>query len=97
LYSGFGPVMQQPRWLMLIELFLLVDLMSYLSHRASHRVPWLWRFHAVHHSPRKVHWTSTARLHPVNDLVTYVALILPPLALGFPVDALAPLAPARTR
>jgi sterol desaturase/sphingolipid hydroxylase (fatty acid hydroxylase superfamily) len=94
LYAGFGPVMQQPRWLMLIELFLLVDLMSYLSHRASHRVAWLWRFHAVHHSPRKVHWTSTPRLHPVNDLVTYAALVVPPLALGFPVDALAPLAPA---
>lgn len=93
LYDGFGPVLKQPRWLMLIELFVLTDLLSYLAHRACHRVPLLWRFHAVHHSPRKVYWTSTARFHPVNDLVTYAALALPPLALGFPIEALAPIAP----
>jgi len=93
MFSGFGPVMQQPRWLMLIELFVLTDLLSYWAHRACHRVPLLWRFHAVHHSPRRVHWTSTARLHPVNDLMTYASLVLPPLLLGFPLDALAPVAP----
>lgn len=93
LLSGYGPVMRQPRWLMLIELFVLTDCLSYLAHRACHRVPLLWRFHAIHHSPRRVHWTSTARMHPVNDLVTYASLALPPLALGFPIDALASIAP----
>lgn len=93
LLQGFGPVMQQPKWLMLIELFMLTDFLTYWSHRACHRVPLLWRFHAVHHSPRKVHWTSTARLHPVNDVITYCSTVLPALALGFPFEALAPVAP----
>lgn len=93
IYEGFGPVVEQPRWLMMIELVVLTDLLSYGSHRACHRVPFLWRFHAVHHSPRRVHWTSTARMHPINDLVTYAGLALPPLAIGFPLEAIAPLAP----
>ena len=93
LFGGFGPVAEQPRWLMMVELFVLSDFISYWSHRAFHRVPWLWRFHAVHHSPRKVYWTSAVRLHPVNELVTYAANVLPALALGFPLDLLAPLVP----
>ena len=29
--------------------FLLLDYTLYLWHRANHRAPFLWRFHAVHH------------------------------------------------
>ena len=29
--------------------FLLVDVMRYLVHRCEHAVPFLWRFHALHH------------------------------------------------
>jgi sterol desaturase/sphingolipid hydroxylase (fatty acid hydroxylase superfamily) len=88
IFDGFGPVMEQPRWLMLTELFILTDLTSYWSHRLCHTVPALWKFHAVHHSPKMVRWTSTARLHPVNELITYCANILPAMLLGFPAYAL---------
>ena len=93
IFDGYGPVLQQPRWLMVAELFVLTDFISYWSHRACHRVPWLWRVHKIHHSPTKVYWTSTARLHPLNDAFTYAANVLPALALGFPLEALAPFVP----
>jgi sterol desaturase/sphingolipid hydroxylase (fatty acid hydroxylase superfamily) len=92
-FDGFGPVMEQPKWLMIAELFVLTDLTSYWSHRLCHNVPFLWRFHAVHHSPKMVRWTSTARLHPVNELLTYCSNILPAMALGFPAYALGPFIP----
>jgi sterol desaturase/sphingolipid hydroxylase (fatty acid hydroxylase superfamily) len=90
---GYGPVSRQPRPLLLIELVLLADLSSYWSHRVLHRVPALWRFHAVHHSSTSVRWHSTLRMHPVNDLITYLVNIVPALALGFPAEALAPFLP----
>ena len=40
----------------------------YWMHRWMHEVPWLWRFHAVHHSAEHVDWLVSTRAHPV-DLV----------------------------
>ena len=93
IFEGFGPVIEQPRWLMLVELFVLTDLTSYWSHRLCHTVPFLWKFHSIHHSPKMVRWTSTARLHPVNELITYCSNILPAMALGFPAYALGAMIP----
>src|SRR6185437_10371670 len=36
----------------LIVIMLLTDFVQYWVHRAFHRVPFLWRFHAVHHSAK---------------------------------------------
>ena len=90
---GYGPVARQPRWLMMLELALLADLASYCTHRLMHAVPFLWRIHAVHHSSSAVRWHTTLRMHPLNDLITYVGNVVPALALGFPVEVLAPLLP----
>src|SRR5690606_37447623 len=49
-------VAAQPVWLQVIEIMLVADLAQYWVHRAFHRVPWLWRFHAVHHSARAMDW-----------------------------------------
>jgi sterol desaturase/sphingolipid hydroxylase (fatty acid hydroxylase superfamily) len=93
IFEGYGPVKELPTWLMLALLFVLTDFTSYWSHRLCHSVPFLWKFHAIHHSPTMVRWTSVARLHPVNELLTYCANILPAIALGFPAYALGPFIP----
>ncbi len=46
--------------------FLLLDLARYAVHYADHRVPWLWRFHRVHHSSEKLNATSGLRMHIVD-------------------------------
>ena len=43
--------------------FVLFDLWQYLWHRLNHKVPFLWRFHAVHHADREVSASSGLRFH----------------------------------
>jgi sterol desaturase/sphingolipid hydroxylase (fatty acid hydroxylase superfamily) len=86
--EGFGPVAQQPQWLMLLELLVLGDLIGYWVHRWFHGRR-LWRFHAVHHSSRRLDWLSALRVHPVNDLVTKLVQTAVLACLGFPLKALA--------
>lgn len=95
LLHGFGPVVEQPRWLIVVEMLFLGDLLYYWTHRLAHTLPWLWRLHAVHHSTRHLRWTSALRAHPAEAYVQLVQVV-PLFALGFPVDALAPLLPVFT-
>src|SRR5262245_35987243 len=43
-------VASQPWWLQALEVIVLSDFFVYWGHRLQHRVGFLWRFHAVHHS-----------------------------------------------
>lgn len=86
--DGFGPVAQQSQWLMLLELLVLGDLIGYWIHRWFHSRH-LWRFHAVHHSSRRLDWLSALRVHPVNDLVAKLIPTAVLACLGFPLKALA--------
>jgi sterol desaturase/sphingolipid hydroxylase (fatty acid hydroxylase superfamily) len=60
--------------------FLLLDLMRYLVHRCEHAVPFLWRFHALHHSDPDVDVTTSVRHHPIEYVlasgVYWVAVIV---------------------
>lgn len=76
-------VAAQPFWLAFVEIIVLADLGFYLVHRAFHKVPWLWRFHAVHHSIEEMDWLAAHRVHPVDQILTKSASLLPMFALGF--------------
>ena len=54
---------------------LVADLAQYAVHRAYHRVPWLWRFHAVHHSIETLDWLAGSRLHVFEQVATRVAVL----------------------
>lgn len=49
--------------------FLLFDFVSYWTHRCAHEVPFMWRFHMVHHSPEHMDWVSGFRVHPFDGVV----------------------------
>jgi sterol desaturase/sphingolipid hydroxylase (fatty acid hydroxylase superfamily) len=49
--------------------FLLLDLMRYGVHRCKHAVPFLWRFHALHHSDPDLDVTTSVRQHPGEYLL----------------------------
>lgn len=76
-------VRAQPLPMQFIEVLLVVDLVDYWVHRAFHQIPWLWRFHAIHHSSRRLDWLAGSRLHIVDVLVTRAAAYAPVLLLGF--------------
>jgi sterol desaturase/sphingolipid hydroxylase (fatty acid hydroxylase superfamily) len=81
-YRGFGPLSRQPLWLQTIQIYLIVDLIGYWTHRLFHTGKW-WPFHAVHHSSEELDWLGSIRVHPVNDLVNKLAQVTPILLLGF--------------
>lgn len=68
---------------------LSADLAEYVIHRAFHRVPVLWRFHAIHHSSLDMDWLAGSRLHIVDVVVTRAFVVLPLFALGFDQRAVA--------
>jgi sterol desaturase/sphingolipid hydroxylase (fatty acid hydroxylase superfamily) len=76
-------------------IMLLADLLAYGSHRLFH-TGWLWPFHAIHHSSRRVDWLSSVRLHPVNDALARIVQVLPLYWLGFNGAALAAFVPFLT-
>ena len=47
----------------------VMDLGLYAVHRASHSAPWLWKLHAIHHSPRRVYWMNGQRRHLVHEVL----------------------------
>jgi sterol desaturase/sphingolipid hydroxylase (fatty acid hydroxylase superfamily) len=81
-------VAAQPLWLQFLEILVLVDLATYWVHRAFHQVPWMWSFHAIHHSSLKMDWLAGSRMHPVDVVVTRAVAYLPVFLLGFAAPAL---------
>ena len=61
----------------------VADLTQYWVHRAFHRVPWLWRFHRIHHSAETMDWLAGSRLHLVDIAVTRGLSYVPVYVLGF--------------
>ena len=82
-------VAAQPKWLQAIEVILLSDFFVYWGHRIQHRVPFLWRFHSVHHSAEHLDWLAAHREHPLDTVYTMTLINLPVFLLGFPLGTLA--------
>jgi sterol desaturase/sphingolipid hydroxylase (fatty acid hydroxylase superfamily) len=57
------------RWATFVAAFLLLDFLHYAAHRCQHAVPFLWRFHALHHSDPDVDVTTSVRHHPIEYLM----------------------------
>jgi sterol desaturase/sphingolipid hydroxylase (fatty acid hydroxylase superfamily) len=93
--DGFGPLVKQPRWLVVAQMFLLGDVLGYWLHRCFHG-RYLWPFHAVHHSSTQLDWLSSVRTHPVNDIISKLVLAVSLACLGFPLKALAGYVPFLT-
>jgi len=71
-----------------IVTFLLLDGWKYWEHRVFHAVPFLWRFHLVHHSDTALDVTTSERHHP-GEVVLGIAIMAALVwALGLPAPAL---------
>ncbi|MBU6238595.1 MAG: sterol desaturase family protein [Planctomycetes bacterium] len=76
-------VRSQPSLLQFFEIMLLADLVQYWVHRLFHQIPWLWKFHAVHHSAEVMDWMAGNRLHLVDLALTRGLIYIPSFILGF--------------
>ncbi|MFU6034438.1 sterol desaturase family protein, partial [Pseudomonas aeruginosa] len=57
---------ESPLWVQLLLVAVVLDLSLYAMHRISHHVPWLWRFHMIHHSAERLYWMNGERRHPLH-------------------------------
>jgi sterol desaturase/sphingolipid hydroxylase (fatty acid hydroxylase superfamily) len=62
---------------------LVADMMQYWTHRAYHEVPFLWKFHAVHHSAKTMDWIAGSRMHVLELIFTRVCVLGPLYVFGF--------------
>jgi sterol desaturase/sphingolipid hydroxylase (fatty acid hydroxylase superfamily) len=87
LRSPAGP----PTFARFVLAFVLADLAGYWVHRTMHRIPLLWRFHALHHAPKQaaVSWIDAWRQHPVDFLLHGLAVGIPGALLGASLGQLA--------
>jgi len=60
---------QASMWAQVLLAGLILDLGLYTMHRASHASGFLWRLHAIHHSPERIYWLNGGRRHPLSALV----------------------------
>ncbi|MCG6158235.1 GH3 family domain-containing protein [Rubinisphaera margarita] len=72
-------------WPILVQvvlMILLADFLRYWLHVACHRIPFLWRFHAVHHSPHRLYWLNVGRFHPLEKSTQFLFDAFPFILLG---------------
>jgi sterol desaturase/sphingolipid hydroxylase (fatty acid hydroxylase superfamily) len=74
-------------WASFVAALLLLDFLNYAVHRCQHGVPFLWRFHALHHSDPDVDVTTSVRHHPIEYLISASFYWLAVLALDIPAAA----------
>lgn len=81
---GLLPLLKLPPLLATIFALLLLDGWMYLWHRANHELPFLWRFHRVHHSDTEMDVTSALRFHAGEMLLSGLlrAALIPVLGLS---------------
>jgi len=68
---GLFYFLELPIFVKLILSVILFDLSTYWLHRASHKVPLLWKLHRVHHSDTTMDSSTTFRFHPIELALVY--------------------------
>lgn len=71
-----------PLWAQVLLAGIIMDLGLYTMHRVSHVSGFLWRLHAIHHSPERLYWLNGGRRHPLSALVLAAPGLTLLLALG---------------
>lgn len=78
---GLWPTHWNPL-LQILPALIVFDFFEYWFHRCSHRYRWLWRFHAVHHSPKRLYFFNAARFHFVDWIVLSAIEVAVLFAMG---------------
>ncbi|MEO6404733.1 MAG: sterol desaturase family protein [Ferruginibacter sp.] len=62
-YFGLNYLYHQQTWVEAIIAFVLLDYSNYIWHILLHKLPFMWRFHLVHHTDLDLDITTAFRFH----------------------------------
>jgi len=77
-----GAIASLPLVIQFFLAILVADLAEWAVHFALHKVPFLWRFHSIHHSSQALDWLAGSRSHFLDDTLVR-GFILVPMMLFF--------------
>ncbi|EAP86723.1 MULTISPECIES: sterol desaturase family protein [Croceibacter] len=75
-----------PVWTQLLIMFFIADFVQWNVHRMLHRIPWLWKFHKVHHSVKQMGFAAQFRFHFMETIVYKTIQYLPLAMIGFGIE-----------
>jgi sterol desaturase/sphingolipid hydroxylase (fatty acid hydroxylase superfamily) len=78
-----------PTWLIVPVTVVAMDAANWLAHYADHRLGFLWRFHALHHSQEELSVLTSFRAHPLMHTTGFFLAAIPVVVL-MPTRAIAP-------
>ena len=76
-----------PQGAAIVVSILIFDLVIYAQHVVFHAVPFLWRFHRMHHADLDIDVTTGARFHPVEIFLSMAIKFAAIVAVGPPAVA----------
>ena len=71
-----------PEWGKALVALLFFDAWMYWWHRINHTMPFLWRFHRVHHSDPRMDVSTSLRFHPGEIVLSTAARLIVVALLG---------------
>jgi len=71
-----------PLWERIVAGMIVGEIGFYWGHRWAHKIPLLWRFHAIHHSAEKVFFLTSSRAHPIDNVFIRLCGLIPAYVLG---------------
>ena len=78
-----------PGWLLIPLTVVAMDGANWLAHYADHKLGFLWRFHALHHSQEELSVLTSFRAHPLMHTTGFILAAIPVVVL-MPTRAIAP-------
>lgn len=84
-FEGIWPT-QWPLIVQLLMAVLVADFSFTMVHYYSHRVPVLWRLHAVHHGVSRLHGFNGLIRHPLHQTLDMLFGTAPLVVMGMPVE-----------
>ena len=79
---GLFNIINFPIWIEIILTVIILDFIIWGQHLLSHKIPFMWRFHRMHHTDRDLDVTTAVRFHPFEIIFSMFIKITSIYILG---------------